>query len=192
MNDLQVELPCECGAKIVAKSHNAGTAVSCQCGRFVSVPSLGRLRAMAGGEAYVTNPAEAIRKALNAGQRIAGEICLICKSPRPRNYLVEVVCERSFVKRGGGEESNSVPALLAQLFIPMAEFFRSRSRATEVRGHDIVLDVPIPVCQACVESGNNPLRPRKARRLMREVAAYKNLLDYYPKARIGKGRAEPS
>src|SRR5262249_14326388 len=117
-NELQVDLKCLCGATVTARAKDAGGLLQCSCRRSVAVPNLSKLRTLAGTDAYVTNPADAIRKAQREGNDPAGDKCLVCGSSAAVFYNFRAVCESSHVKHGTGKESGDIPRLMSLLFLP--------------------------------------------------------------------------
>jgi hypothetical protein len=184
LSELQVSLPCGCGKAVIARAKNAGDAVNCSCGRSVAVPNLSTLRTLAGGEAYVTNPVDAINKMLRQGINPAGNVCLLCGSTSPVHYRCEAVCESTHLKRSGGAESNDIPHLLAYIFLGrwLGALLSGSGgpRNSEVQGHDVAVTFDMPVCDACAATNGNPTRTAAAKDLMLRVPAYKELLTRYP------------
>jgi hypothetical protein len=184
MKSVEVELACECGWHVVARSGDAGDSIPCRCGRTVNVPNLGRLRMMAGQDAYVTNPAEAIAKLQRTGGSPAGNNCLLCGSHSPTLYRCDANCESSHVK--GATEKNFSMILSWLAFVSMAFFaglaFLRQSKETqlEVRGHDVAVTFDIPLCDACLATAGSPERIKNAKRLMGLVPPYRELLTHYP------------
>src|SRR4051812_10679826 len=142
-SDLKVAIPCACGRNLTARAKDAGGSVACSCGHVVPVPNLSKLRAMAGADPFVTNPAEAIRKSQDQGIDPAGNACLSCGSSAVTRYKCHAVCESSHLKRTPGADSPSVPRMLTLLFLPhlitwlLFCFRKAEPQETERRGHDI-------------------------------------------------------
>jgi hypothetical protein len=198
MSELQAKVPCVCGGSVIVRAKDAGGIAKCACGKLVSVPNLSKLREMTGAEPFVTNPAEAIRKLHLQGIDPAGDKCVLCGSSVPVAYDCHAVCESSHLKSSADAESPSIPRLLTLLFLPhlitwfMLCFRRSEPMEAERRGHDISISFNLPVCDPCVATGGNPVRPAVAKQLMIKVPAYKKLLEYYPKMTLSIKRAENS
>src|SRR3954449_9046146 len=76
MSDLLATLSCSCGRSVFARARDAGGRISCECGNNIAVPNLSQLRILAGADAFVTNPAELIRKLQAEGKNPAGDSCL--------------------------------------------------------------------------------------------------------------------
>ena len=189
MSDFSVQIACECGNLLDVRNSQAGTHLTCPCGKILKAPSLGKLRQLAGKDAYVTNPAEAIRKSVLAGVNPAGDVCIVCGSRSPQEFECNAECE-SVVVKNSPETSNSYVSFLARfgavLLLPkLLLLFLLRGRVSGQEptefGHEVSVSFPLPVCRPCVESGHNPCDKRTAKELMRKVTLYRQLLDYYPK-----------
>lgn len=193
---LKVELLCECGRPTVARSKDAGSTIHCACGRSVSVPSLSRLRTLAGRDAFVTNPAEAIETAIRNGEKPAGDRCVMCGATDPSIYTCHATCETTCVK-GGEHESNDMGRLfwltavfLVFKFLLFAFWwrgifgFRRRSEEFEIRGHDVGASFPLPVCDSCSSTAGGVTQVKVAKHVMSKVPMYKALLDHYPQLEL--------
>jgi hypothetical protein len=184
LSELQVDLTCVCGRTVLARAKDAGGSIACGCGKSVAVPTLSQLRRLAGVDAYVTNPAEAIRKAQRQGINPAGDKCLICGSPTAVFYTCDAICETSQLKRVAGTESTDIPRLLSFLILPWILSFlmwrRSQPAEAEIRGHDIEVTFSLPVCDPCATTTGNVTRPSVAKQIMANVPLYRELLEYYP------------
>jgi hypothetical protein len=186
---LQVALGCGCGRSVFASTKDAGGVILCACGRAVVVPSLSRLRTLAGRDAFVTNPAEAIEKALRSGENPAGEACVMCAATNPIVFMCHATCETTHVKGG----HNYLAQLLFMLFFSVMgaiRMFASDDEAdeTEVCGHDVGVSFPLPVCESCSKSAGGVARANVARKLMVHVPMYKELIKRYPKLKIEVNR----
>jgi len=184
-NELQVDLKCLCGGAVTARARDAGGSLQCSCGRSVAVPNLSKLRTLAGTDAYVTNPAEAICKAQREGNDPAGDKCLMCGSSAAVFYKCRAICESSHVKHGTGKESGDIPRLMSLLFLPKLIAFLllwkwNQPREPEVRGHDVEVSLTLPVCERCATTSGSAVPPSVARQLMSKVPLYQKLLEYYP------------
>ena len=189
-SELQVTLSCGCGRSVVARAKDAGGSVPCACGKPVAVPRLSELRSLAGSDAFVTNPAEAIRKQQAQGIRPAGDRCLLCGSMSPVFYACHALCESSHLKRGDADSSDNFGILLFRiLFIPVLinaiyMSLRKKPSESEVRGHDIEVEFALPVCDPCAATTGKVTRPKIAKRLMANVPILAELLAYYPQLNL--------
>lgn len=190
-NDLQVSLSCGCGRSVVARAKDAGGTISCTCGKQVAVPRLSDLRTLAGADAYITNPAEAIRKLQAQGISPTGDRCLLCGATSPALYSCHAVCESSHVKQPSSDGGYSVPKLLGLFILPKLLFFlyllfrkEEAAEGPERRGHDVAVGFTLPVCGPCAATTGNVTRPKVARQLMAKSPALSELLEYYPQLEL--------
>ena len=171
----------------MARATDAGGTIKCVCGKLVPVPTLSKLRTLSGSEAYITNPVEAIRKVQREGNDPAGDKCVVCHSANPTYYRCHAVCEQSHMKRTAAGDDDST-AILRWLFFPLILnvllSFMRRDTTIERQGHDIEITLQLPVCGPCTKTDGKPTRPSVAKRMMRNVPLYRELLDYYPGARV--------
>jgi hypothetical protein len=183
MSELRVSLTCDCGRPFSVGSGDAGNLLNCDCGRSISVPSLSKLRSLVGKDAYVTNPAETIRKIQSAGGNPAGERCVLCGSPSPVFYACYALCEATQLKRADDEPNEMIFSVIKYfVFGPLAwlPVWRRGSKGAEVVGHEVQVTFTLPVCEPCARIDGNLKRPRLAKQLMANVPIYKELLAYYP------------
>ncbi len=183
-----VSISCNCGQVHAIREIQAGSQIRCSCGRSVDVPSLGNLRQLAGKEAYVTNPAEAIRKSVAQGIEPAGNSCLVCGSDVSNTYRCVAECERSLTKDAQNNENSLVrflARLISVILIPklLVIYLFSRPAANsepQVFGHDVAVEFQLPVCEQCAQAGHDPRKHRVARKMLQEVDLLNQLLEYYP------------
>ena len=194
-NELRISLSCSCGRSVIARSKDAGGSVACVCGKQIAVPRLSELRRLAGADAFVTNPAEAIRKLQSEGVNPAGERCLLCGSNAAVFYECHAVCESSYVKKSSSDNLYSLPKLFLSilflpriLFIPLMMLRDKDNEPSERRGHDVAVTFTLPVCDPCAATSGNVTRPHNARRLMARVPALAELLAYYPQLKLTVAR----
>jgi hypothetical protein len=179
MPEVLANLPCECGATVAARAADAGGTIACDCGRVVAVPKLSMLRTLAGADAYVTNPVEAIRKAQQGGNDPVGDKCVACGSTDSVSYQCAAVCESSHAKRDG--DSNFILRwLFLPVFVNILMWHRQNDEYGDRRGHDVEITFKLPVCRQCESALGNVMRPSIAKQLMARVPLYRDLLTYYP------------
>lgn len=180
MGELQVNLPCTCGATLIARAADAGSAIPCKCGRTVAVPNLSKLRTLAGVEAYVTNPVEAIVKAQLDGADPAGDKCLHCGSTTPVFYRCTAVCEQSHTQRASSEPPGFWHWLLLPVVVNLLLWSRGKETYADRQGHDVEVEFMLPLCSSCTASVGNVTRTSVAKKLMQRVPLYRELLAFYP------------
>ena len=173
---MQYEVRCACGNAHAVTGADAGSALPCACGRAVEVPALHELRTAAGEE--VLSPAVRIH-ALLLDKKLPGTSeCACCH--RETNDLVHVTieCERVITKSGTSKGEWVGGCLLFGVIWAWVLF---QSRPPIQRGQDVVLTVPLPLCERCRFELTSLPELRKA---LRHVPEYAALLDRYPNARI--------
>ena len=147
---------------------------------------------MAGKAAYVTNPAEAIRKLQMAGISPAGDRCVVCKSTVPVFYSCEAVCEASTLKAAAADQTgNGIPSLLLRLLTlsPIRLLRRLLPRHDQLVdairvGHDVHISFKLPICDPCAMTAGNVFRSNVAKKLLTHVSEYRDLISYYPDLKL--------
>lgn len=188
----EVHLDCACGKRLPVRFQDAGTQIDCTCGHEVKVPSLGKLRQLAGQDAYTTNAVEAIRKHLNLGEHPAGNDCLLCGAQNCKRHAFVAICESSYTKGTDSAASNDIPSLLGKLLFLTAAprllsiFLFRKNQQTEVQqfGRDTSVEITLPLCDSCTSAGLGPKNSTAARSLMRKVALYDQLLAEFPSLKL--------
>jgi|1186.fasta_scaffold86147_2 hypothetical protein len=185
-NELKVSLPCDCGGTVVAGAKDAGGTITCGCGRAVAVPKLSQLRTLAGADAFITNPVEAIRKQQAQGISPAGETCVLCGSLSPVIYKCHAICEWSYAKRTSSDDTGNLIKLLVlpRLWLLASLLSGKEPDESDRRGHDVSISFDLPVCDPCAATAGKITRPSVAKRLMIRVPLYKELLKHYPKLEL--------
>jgi hypothetical protein len=183
-NELRVKLSCSCGRSIIATAKDAGTTLNCTCGGEVQVPRLSQLRTMAGGDAFVTNPVDAIRKAQRSGNDPAGNQCLLCGCSTPVLYPCRAVCEQSHVKHSADDPNYLLRWLFLPWFLNALMSLRPRYFDADRRGHDVEVSFTLPLCNTCANITGKATRPAVARQLMSRVPLYDELLKFYPQLTV--------
>src|SRR5262245_5627582 len=107
-SDFRIDLPCSCGGNVTARIKDAGGAIPCSCGKLVTVPKLSELRTLAGGDPFVTNPVEAIRKLQRQGIDPTNGKCVACGSLATATYQCHASCEASHLKKASGDSSPTI------------------------------------------------------------------------------------
>ena len=154
------------------------------------MPRLSELRTLAGADAYVTNPAEAIRKLQSQGStRPASGACCAARR-RPCFMRATPSANRRMLRQSSSDGGYSLPKLLGILFLPQLLFFLylllrkqdcRRTRAPWARHRrGLHLTGLRPMCSTT----GNVTRPKVARQLMAKVPALSELLEYYPQLEL--------
>lgn len=173
---------CPCGTSIAVTASQAGSDVTCACGRTVRVPRLSELRSGAGLAAFESGPADTVRSMLQSGELPWGNVCAVSGAPTFDVLELYVECERTYVR---GRHSPLVMFFVA-LYSPIIGLLMLKSRQ-ELFGRDTYIRTPLRVDKACQGRLLRNAGQRKLRRLLRTVPAYEKLLDAYPRARVFVG-----
>jgi len=164
-------LTCDCGKVRTVTGGDAGSRILCECRRMIEVPNLGELRRAAG---VPTVSPELIIEAMIRDGEVPGDTnCLKCGATSNDLCVVPVVCERQHTKIGGWKVN------------PFALFFLwIRFEATEERelGRNIAYRLPLRICQPCRRDCSR----KEVTELLRSIDVYRQLLDKYPHASIGR------
>lgn len=173
---MQYELPCECGATVLVTEGSAGSRVACRCGRAVQVPSLKRLREMAGVPTH--SPEFVIERLLLANELPQETACALCGAETTgASYCMADCAVRAMVER---------PRRWYELgnlawFLVGAAPYDVRTEAAREHGRDLIFRLPLRVCGACM--------PRLSEkdtllRAVRRTELYRQLLERFPEARV--------
>jgi len=173
---MEFNVACECGKTHPVTAADAGAKIPCPCGRTVSVPSLGKLRQQ-GVVPNLTHPVLAINRMLEAGELPPPGGCVRCGVTTDRVVKIEAECERTWVKRQ--DEFKWWYVFLP--WIVLLAWAANRHPKTELRGSDVILTLPLRVCDHCLAE-NRGAAGLEA--LLRQVSVYYRLLERYPEAKL--------
>lgn len=176
---MSYRLPCDCGRPVPVAATDAGTTARCPCGRAVEVPPLHQLRAVAGEE--TVSPVVALRSLLLAGRLPGTRRCARCGRDADGLAHADMKCEWA-VMTGGPSKAEVAAGCL--VFGALGALLLARSladRGSKQHGDDVVLTVPVRVCDGCRPDLADPAGLRDA---LRQTPEYAALLDKYPAARI--------
>ncbi|HYH64005.1 MAG TPA: hypothetical protein VD866_04835 [Urbifossiella sp.] len=180
---MEYRVTCGCGAAVPVRAGDAGSVRRCACGRDVEVPSLHELRESAGQEALP--PFLRVQTKLAAGLLPGIRGCAECGREPAATARVHVECERARVEDRLNNRAALAGCLLVGCFgwliaLPTLVMLRFRG-PTRQFGNDVVVVVPVPVCDACRPVLTDPAALGRA---LRTVPDYADLLDRYPEARL--------
>jgi hypothetical protein len=167
----QYPVICACGRTHQVSGGEAGSRLSCGCGRTVEVPDLRTLR-MAAGEPTIP-PELAIEAMLQAGQVPGSEECVGCGAPTADVCHVLVQCERR-EWRAGGWKVNPIYWLFGV-------FYAERTEAREL-GRNVAYQLPVRMCSPCARR----LSRSRTREALHKVNEYHQLLAKYPHASVAR------
>jgi hypothetical protein len=173
-------LECSCGRTLAIQAAQAGTTLLCACGAQIRVPSLSKLRDLAGQAAYESGTIDVIRGMLDRGELPAGDRCAISGEPTADVADLYVEAERMY-SRG----DNRVYAWLGVLVSPILLLGLFQEPRPDV-GRETVVRTPLRIASAyhpkVRRSGQRALK-----RWLRGVPIYARLLEEYPRARVRVG-----
>ncbi|HTK75793.1 MAG TPA: hypothetical protein VL371_11090 [Gemmataceae bacterium] len=173
---MEFKAVCECGTTHAVTAADAGAKIPCACGRTVSVPSLGKLRQQ-GLVPDQTHPVLAINRMLEAGELPPTAGCVRCGVATDRVVKIEAECERTWVRRQ--DEFKWWYVFLP--WIILLAWAANRHPETKLHGSDVILTLPLRVCEHCLAETRSPAGLQS---LLRQVPVYERLLAKYPEAGI--------
>ena len=199
-----VTLSCPCGRSVDVSEGAAGVRFPCDCGRTIAVPSLGRLREMAGLPAVPVDPIVEVETALATGT-LPPPGCVECGRADAERFDLVAVCERRHAAGGPDGDGAGIAEVLLLIvlgwpFLLLRAMLRRPSgEMDEVwHGRESVVSVPIRVCHGCrsqarvrsrfVQRIVGAGRQRRVKRLLGRVPAYDAVLRKYPAATIERRR----
>ena len=173
---------CECGVTHPVSATQAGSTMTCGCGRSVDVPTLSSLRKSAGESAIPSDTIETIQAMIRGGELPSGDICPYSGRPANDTIFFHVQCERVWVRGGESLESGN----FAYMFLGWigALIALQKLRPREELGRDISLEVPL-----CISSDVRPTimgmrRQRGLKALLCQTHIYAQLLQEFPRATV--------
>ncbi len=137
---------CECRASVSVNARQAGSSISCECGRSVLVPPLSALRRSAGQSTKST--VELIAEMIGNGELPAEMVCpLSGKQPEETIYF-HIRCERSWVR--GGEPIDYGKLLAYYLLFGWigALIVARKMEERQEFGRDTAIMVPVRISSA--------------------------------------------
>jgi hypothetical protein len=173
-----------CGRSLAVETTQAGTALLCECGVQVAVPSLGKLRELAGRSAYETGTIDVIHGMLRRGELPAGDRCAV--SGGSTQDVIDLYVEAERIYRASDTRAFAwLGVLLSPIFL-LGLLQEPRPNV----GRETIVPTPLRVAAAYLpkvrRSGQRALK-----RWLRTVPVYAKLLEEYPRARVGI-RTSPS
>jgi hypothetical protein len=136
---MEFEFHCSCGKSHAIATSQAGTTLTCVCGREHVLPSLSELRRSAGIPVFQKSTSDSVWDALNSGDIEFGDRCLQCGDATDDLHAVWAICERSYLHVSGGVQ------LAIGGLIPVAE----KELHEEHRGRDVVVPLLMRMCKPC-------------------------------------------
>ena len=171
-------LECPCGQVIGVTGAQAGSTVQCVCGAEVRVPSLGRLRELAGKDRYESGAGDAIRRMVRSGELPALGTCVLSKEPTNDVMEFEILVPRFFKSEQNRDQMMTL--LLGLWAIPFIALIRRPRFHTEGA---TTVQTPLCISQR-YHAKVGRMSQGRLKRLLRTVPVYAELLDENPDARI--------
>jgi hypothetical protein len=174
---MEFSVECSCGRRLIVGSAEAGTTVACECGAPVAVPSLGKLRELAGRGAYEAGTVDTIIAMIKRGALPAGSACAV--SGAATNDVIDLYVEAERIYVGSDRSAYAWLGLLISPILFAGLFQKPRPDV----GRETIVPAPLRV------AARHHLRVRRAsqralKRWLRSVPVYAQLLEEYPRARV--------
>jgi hypothetical protein len=171
---------CTCGKSIEVMESQAGTILTCACGKDVSVPRLSELRRQSSETTCDASPELVVRYEYGSGKEaVGGDACACCSGVPVNRVLCFIECEKP---RSKGEHSWLFWICISLLSLPWAFLYYvvrlgQRSEMTEGKSFEFYLSL----CSSCREA---PLEGDLLRKIVRQEPAFARLLAKYPAAKV--------
>ncbi|MBI1324440.1 hypothetical protein GC170_14820 [bacterium] len=176
-------LNCTCGRSFDVQAGQAGSTLKCQCGAEVQVPSVSKLREMAGKAAYEVGVIDQINGMIDRGELPAGGVCAVSGSKT--EDVMEILVK---TEKFQGARDFRAYAILGLLFSPIVfllspSMMVSRAQHPEGSGRDTWVRTPLFVDSKYQQKVRRASQ-KKLKRWLRSVPVYAKLLDEYPQATV--------
>lgn len=172
------QLNCKCTREIPVSAGQAGTTITCECGRTLAVPSLGKLRELAGQGRYEAGTIDRIHGMIKRGALPAGDRCVVSGEYTHDVFDLWVQAEKIVT----GDENRLAKALVALLISPVLLGAIYRPLRANV-GRETFVPTPLRVA-AAYHGKVQRASQRKLKRWLRTVPIYADLLREYPLATV--------
>ena len=176
-------MDCPCGRSFDVQTGQAGSTLQCQCGADVRVPSVGKLREMAGKAAYEVGVIDQIGGMIDRGELPAGGVCAV--SGKSTGDVMDLYVHAEKFQRA---EDKGMLIVLWLLSLPLlillspSNVFGKRYRP-EGGGRDTWVRTPLFVDSKYQDKFRRASQ-KKLKRWLRRVPVYAKLLDEYPLATV--------
>jgi hypothetical protein len=134
---------CECGRCVPVAEDDAGSSLTCPCGRSVVVPLLDEFRDHPVFLSAATVERR-VRRLIAEGLLPGTAVCLRCGDERAQVVNVDLACERCTARAHGGQRFLVIPFPLGFLWATWREDER-----LEIQGRDTDVPTPLALCAAC-------------------------------------------
>jgi hypothetical protein len=182
---MEYHVICPCGKQLPVQTDDAGTTIRCQCGQSVAVPSLSKLRTMAGFGAYESSAVETIQRMLDEGTLPGGQTC--AKSGRPTQDVLPF--EVQLEPDDGWRDRMGFWLAVAYLAGPLLTIlFVIMGKQIAARHPENVVTIPLRIDRKFHRGLAWWGTQWKLRRLLSTTPVYARLLEEYPRAIIRVAR----
>ena len=175
---MAILLNCSCGQAVPVEFSQAGGETACQCGQPIKIPSLSKLRELAGKGAYEAGVIDTINRMVGSGELPPGQVCAV--SGEPTDDVIDLFVEAERVSQVGNSVAQM--ALVAVLCSPILAAAMTLKAPRDVGRETLVL-TPLRVA-AKYHRRVSTSSQRRLKRWLRTVPVYSQLLQEYPRARI--------
>jgi hypothetical protein len=176
---------CSCGRRIGVTASDAGTNVSCDCGKLVRVPSLSALRELSGADPYEAGTIDTINRMISRKELPAGHTCTISREQTQDVLTCSVIVSREIVYQDGFLLRYVLRGGLLGWLLRTVYLF---VKVAPAPGSEIEVPAPIRL-SARYHERYRRAGPGRLRRLLRRVPIYAKLMEEYPHARVVAGAA---
>jgi hypothetical protein len=170
---------CECSRVHPVSVGDAGSTLTCTCGRNVSVPSLSVLRQQAGE--FTASPEMILDSMLRNSELPGDPHCVVCHTSTDDIRHFKVVCERAEAKKelgGCGYLAYMVFfGWVVGLFLAMKT---NEEAGRTMHGRNVHYRLPLRLCHGCDSKRDEA----GMKELLSYVPVYEHLLNKYPHATI--------
>jgi hypothetical protein len=156
----------------------AGTTIACECGRSISVPSLGKLRELTGRGRYEAGTIDRIYAMIKSGQLPSGERCVVSGEYTHDVFDLWVQAEKIFT----GDENRFARFLVAFFISPLLIRPYFQPERANV-GRETFVPTPLRVAPS-YHGRVRAASQRKLKRWLRSIPIYAELLHEYPLATV--------
>ncbi len=176
-------LHCTCGESFEVQAGQAGSTIKCPCGAEVRVPSVSKLRELAGKAAYESGVIDTIHGMIERGDLPAGKVCAV--SGKSTDDVMEIYVHAEKFHKAEDIRTLAILGLLLSplLFLLSPSMMFSGARRPQGDGRDTWVRTPL-VVDSKYQSEMRRARRKKQQRWLRSVPVYARLLDEYPQATI--------
>ncbi len=173
-------LNCSCGRSFDVQTGQAGSTLKCHCGADVRVPSVSKLRELAGKAAYEVGVIDRIGGMIDRGELPTGGVCAV--SGKSTSDVMDICVHAEHFQKP--QEMNLqwfAPIAFLMLFQPSLTF--GQRHRPHGDGRDTWVRTPLFIDSEYHHKVRKASQ-KKLKRWLRSVPVYAKLLDEYPQATV--------